>query len=131
MPIKSIADAYQRTGFSLGLNKSISQKGPHLNAKVRKRAKIRNRYNQAPHLTQDSNGKVTTSQLDITNESQDVSPFPAGDHKASIIKLDLTKLIDYVNNKVPDNTYFNIPGFTTEQVVSVINSSNRVRWHWS
>ena len=48
--------------------------------KVRKRAKIRNRYNQAPHLTQDTNGKVTTSQLDITNESQEVSPFPAGDH---------------------------------------------------
>ena len=51
--------------------------------KVRKRTKIRNQYNQAPHLTQDSNVKVTTSQLDITNESQ-VSPFPAGDHKASI-----------------------------------------------
>ena len=51
--------------------------------KVRKRAKIRNQYNQAPHLTQDTNGKVKTSQLDITNESQEVSPFPAGDHKAS------------------------------------------------
>ena len=43
-----------------------------------------NRYNQAPHLTQDTNGKVTTSHSDITNESQEVSPFPAGDHKASI-----------------------------------------------
>ena len=52
--------------------------------KVRKRAKIRNRYNQTSHLTQDTNGKVTTSQLDITNESQEVSSFPAGDHKASI-----------------------------------------------
>ena len=52
--------------------------------KVRKRAKIKNRYSQVPHLTQDTNGKVTTSQLDITNESQKVSPFPAGDHKASI-----------------------------------------------
>ena len=52
--------------------------------KVRKRAKIRNRYNQAPHLTQDTNRKVTTSQLDTTNESQEVSPFPAGDHQASI-----------------------------------------------
>ena len=50
--------------------------------KVRKRAKIANRYNQAPHLTQDTNGKVTTSQLDITHESQEISPFPAGDHKA-------------------------------------------------
>ena len=52
--------------------------------KVRKRAKIRNQYNQAPHLTQDTNGKVTTLQLDITNESQEVNPFPAGDHKTSI-----------------------------------------------
>ena len=52
--------------------------------KVRKRAKIRNPYNQASHMTQDTNGKVTTSQLDVTNEGQKVSPFPAGDHKASI-----------------------------------------------
>ena len=27
-------------------------------SKVRKRAKIRNRYNQAPHLTKDTNGKM-------------------------------------------------------------------------
>ena len=45
---------------------------------------IRYRYNQVPHLTQDTNGKVTNSQLDTTNESQEVSPFPAGDHKAYI-----------------------------------------------
>ena len=51
---------------------------------VRKRAKIRNRYNQAPHLTQDTNWKVTTLQLDITNESQEVSPFSVDDHKAPI-----------------------------------------------
>ena len=44
---------------------------------------VRNRYNQAPHLTQETNGKVTASQLDITNESQEVSPFSTGDHKAS------------------------------------------------
>ena len=44
--------------------------------KVSKGAKIRNRYNQVPHLTQDTNGKVTNSQLDTTNESQD--------HKAHI-----------------------------------------------
>ena len=50
--------------------------------KVRKRAKIRYRYNQAPHLNRDTNGKVTTSQLDTTNESQKASPFPAGDQKA-------------------------------------------------
>ena len=52
--------------------------------KIRKRAK--NRYNQAPHLTQDTDGKVTTSQFGITNESEEVSPFPVGDHKALIIR---------------------------------------------
>ena len=52
--------------------------------KVSKGAKIRNRYNQVPHLTQDTNGKVTNSQLDITNESKEVSPFPAGDLKVHI-----------------------------------------------
>ena len=45
-------------------------------------AKIRNRYNQVPHQTQDINEKVTNSQLDTTNESKEVSPFPAGDQKA-------------------------------------------------
>ena len=30
--------------------------------KVSKGAKIRNRYNQVPHLTQDTKGKVTNSQ---------------------------------------------------------------------
>ena len=47
-------------------------------SKVRKMAKIRNRYNQAQHLTQDTNGKVTASKLDNTNESQKASLFPAG-----------------------------------------------------
>ena len=45
---------------------------------------IRNRYNQVPHLTQDTNGKVTNLTVSITNESQENSPFPAGDHKAHI-----------------------------------------------
>ena len=45
--------------------------------KVSKGAKIRNQYNQVPHLTQDTNGKGTNSQLDTTNESQEVSPFPS------------------------------------------------------
>ena len=42
--------------------------------KVRKRTKIRNRYNQAPHLTQDTNGKVTHHKREPL--AQDVSPFP-------------------------------------------------------
>ena len=35
-------------------------------------------------MTQDTNRKVINSQLDTTNESQEVSPFPAGDHKGSL-----------------------------------------------
>ena len=35
-------------------------------------------------MTQDTNGKVTNTQLDTTDESHEVSPFLAGDHKAQI-----------------------------------------------
>ena len=55
----------------------ILSNGTNLYNKVSKGAKIRNRYNQVPDLTQDTNGKVTNSQLDTTNESQEVSPFPS------------------------------------------------------
>ena len=68
------------------IKKSIRLFSVKLFVVVRKRANIRNRYNQAPHLTQDTNGKMTSSQLDIANEGQEVSPFPAGDHKASIYR---------------------------------------------
>ena len=47
-------------------------------------AEIRNGYNQVPHLNQDTNRKVTNSQLDTRNERQEVSPFPAGDNKEQI-----------------------------------------------
>ena len=55
-----------------------------MHSKVSTGAKIRNRYNQVPHLIQNTNGKVTNSELETTNESQEVSPFPAGDHNAHI-----------------------------------------------
>ena len=42
-------------------------------SKVSKGAKIRNRYNQVPHLTQDINVKVTNLQCDTTNKSQEAS----------------------------------------------------------
>ena len=44
----------------------------HVHHKVSKGAKIRNRY---------KSDKLT---VDTTNESQEVSPFPAGDHKTHI-----------------------------------------------
>ena len=69
--------------YSSTLQACVNHNKP-LHYKVSMGAKIRNRYNQVPHLTQDTNGKVTNSQLDTANESQEVSPFPAGDHKAHI-----------------------------------------------
>ena len=41
-------------------NSAVQRFSIHIN--VSKCAKIRNRYNQVPHLTQDTNGKVTNSQ---------------------------------------------------------------------
>ena len=57
---------------------------PFTFAQSKKGCKDQESYNQVPHPTQDTNGLVTKSQLDTTNESQEVSPFPAGDHKAQI-----------------------------------------------
>ena len=56
---------------SLRVTNTISFEGTCLNVylpfiKVSKVAKIRNRYNQVPDLTQDTNGKVTNPQLDTT-----------------------------------------------------------------
>ena len=65
-----------------------------------KGARIRNRYYQVPHLTQDTNGKVPNSQLDTANESQEVSPFPAGDHKAHINR----RAQRHSNHKTEQNT---------------------------
>ena len=67
-------------------NRKVHREGTYrqLKFKVSKGAKIRNRYNQIPDLTQDTKGKVTNSTVDTTNESQEVSPFPAGDHKVHI-----------------------------------------------
>ena len=53
--------------------------------KESKKAKIRNRYNQVPHLTLDTtweSDKNTTKHH--TQESQEVSPFPAGNHMATM-----------------------------------------------
>ena len=52
------------------------------NFKVSKGARIRNRYNQVPHLSKDTNGKVTNSHH--KREPREVSSFPAGDHKAQL-----------------------------------------------
>ena len=68
--------------------------------KVRKKAKIRKQYNQAPHLTQ-----YTTSESDKNTikhhiqESQEVGPFPAEDHKAAMNRQENKTNTKNINNK--------------------------------
>ena len=50
-----------------------------LQSKIRKRANIRNQVPDPEYQWE-----LTDSHLDISNKSQEVSHFPAGDHKASI-----------------------------------------------
>ena len=54
-----------------------------------KKAKIRNRYNQVLHLTQDTTWESdkNTRKHNI-QESQETSPFSAGDHKAAMNRQD-------------------------------------------
>ena len=53
--------------------------------KVSKKVKTRNRYNQVPHLTQDTKRESdkNTRKRHI-QESQEISPFPAGVHKTAM-----------------------------------------------
>ena len=57
--------------------------------KVRKRAQVRNRYNQAQHLTQETTWESDkNTRKHYIRESQEVSPFQAGDHKAAMNRQD-------------------------------------------
>ena len=67
-------------GGCTGSSESTLVKKPHCWKSHYERGQ-RSGIDTIKHLT---NGKETTSQLDITNESQEVSPFPAGVHKATI-----------------------------------------------
>ena len=50
--------------------------------KVSKEAKIRIRYNQVSHLTQDTTGESVKDTIKHhTQDNQEVSPFSAGDYK--------------------------------------------------
>ena len=60
-------------------------------SKVKKTARIRNRYNQVPHLSKDTKCESNKITINITNKSQEVSPFPAGDHKAAMNRRESMK----------------------------------------
>ena len=52
--------------------------------KVRKTARIRNRYYQVSHLSQNTKWESNKITINITNKIQEVSPFPSGDHKTAM-----------------------------------------------
>ena len=52
--------------------------------KVRKTARIKNRYNQEPHMSQDTKWDSNKITINITNKSQAVSHFPSRDDKAAM-----------------------------------------------
>ena len=89
--LSSIFELPLKTGFTVSHNYSIKtavQNGLDFvlcAIKVSKTAKVRNRYNQVPHLVQDTtweNDKNTRKHH--IQESQEVSPFPADDQKAAM-----------------------------------------------
>ena len=54
-----------------------------------KKAKIRNRLNQVPHLIRDAiRESDTTPRIHHIQENQEVSPFQVGDHKAAMNRQD-------------------------------------------
>ena len=65
IPLETSDTAHQPTSIPTPLPKltSVPLKSIKSTSKVSKGAKIRNRCNQIPHLTQDTNGKVTKSRL--------------------------------------------------------------------
>ena len=67
--------------------------------KVRKTAKIRKRYNQVPHLTKDTTWESNKKSINITNMSQELSSFPAGDHKQGS-KEQMRKLEKHMTQKM-------------------------------
>ena len=64
--------------------KQVNLKWAQVSTKVMKNAKIRNRYNQVPHHTRDTIWESDkNTRKHHTQESQEFSPFLAGDHKAA------------------------------------------------
>ena len=52
---------------------------------TKQNAKIRNRYDQVPHLTQDTTWESDkNTRKPLIQVSKEVSSFPAGDHKATM-----------------------------------------------
>ena len=59
---------------------------------IKKKVKIRNRYNQVPNLTQDNTWESDyNTRKNHIQESQEASPFPVGGHKTAMDRQDSMK----------------------------------------
>ena len=56
-------------------------------------------------MTQDTTWERDESQLNITNKSQEVSPFPAGDHKAAMNRRESMTKTRHKNTNDPQKKY--------------------------
>ena len=68
---ESVSDC-SKTGLCIKLK--VNGCCPEESHESKKEGKDHESIQSSPHLTQDTNWKVITSHLDITNESQEVSP---------------------------------------------------------
>ena len=68
-------------------------------------AKTRKQYNQVTHLSQDTIWESNKNTTNLTNKSQEVSPFPAGDHKAAITRHESMRNIRHKNTNDPQKKY--------------------------
>ena len=57
----------------------------------KKDGKDQERIHQVPHLTQDTTWESSKNIINITNKSEEVSPFREGDHKAAMNRRESTK----------------------------------------
>ena len=74
--------------------------------KVRKKARVRSRYNQVPHLSQDTKWESNKITINITIKSQEVSPFPAGNHMVAMnIHAKTWQTQDINNTNDPQKNY--------------------------
>ena len=83
----------------------------NLDTKVRKKAKIRNCYNQVPYTTQDTAWESDKStRKHHIHESQEASLFPTDDHKTARNRHGCMAKTS-INNKDVVSDYFEFPLF--------------------
>ena len=67
--------------------------------------KDQKRYTQVPHLIQDTIWESNKNTINFTNKSQEVSPFPAGDHKAAMSRRECMRNTRHKNTNDPQKKY--------------------------